>query len=199
MRNGNRCFLHPICPIRGLVGQRKLNDSNLLLTSPDAPTVRLLCEICKELFYSISKIIPFCLNLVQKSMKEIEIIRLKSNKISTIGTLLVDGVPKLFTLENPWLDNERMVSCIPFGWYTARRHQSPRFGETFIVESVPGRSHILFHAGNVAKHTLGCILLGREMGVLSGEDAVLRSRAAFKQFMRELKGINTFRLKIREV
>ncbi len=132
-------------------------------------------------------------------MKEVEIIRINTNKISTLGTLLIGGSPRFFTLENPWKDNIRRESAIPFGWYTARRHQSPRFGETFIVEAVPGRSHILFHAGNIAAHTLGCILLGKEMGTYKGQDAVLKSRTAFKQFMRELRDVDSFRLKIREV
>lgn len=64
------------------------------------------------------------------------------------------------TLELPWKDNLKKVSCIPAGTYRVVKHKSPKFGECFWVKDVPGRSEILIHPGAFHKNTLGCILVG---------------------------------------
>jgi len=56
----------------------------------------------------------------------------------------------VLTLELPWLDNEREISCIPAGTYKCERLNHPRFGHCWWVKDVPGRSEILFHSGNYA-------------------------------------------------
>ena len=102
---------------------------------------------------------------------------------STFGILCIDDEPKFLTCENPWLYNERNVSCIPKGVYTVRPHKSPTFGDTLIVDDVPNRSHILFHAGNTAADTRGCILVGTKFGSIGNMRAVLQSRAALKKLL----------------
>lgn len=77
----------------------------------------------------------------------------------TLGQLDV-GDLTLYTLELPWKDNARRVSCIPEGTYRVTRHNSRKFGNTFWVREVQGRSGILIHAGNFNYHTLGCVLVG---------------------------------------
>jgi hypothetical protein len=54
------------------------------------------------------------------------------------------------------------------------------------VLNVPGRTLILFHAGNRVGNTEGCILLGETIGKLSGNRAVLNSGVTFKRFMEAL-------------
>lgn len=67
------------------------------------------------------------------------------------------------TLELPWKDNKRMVSCIPSGTYTISPRKTGKYaGKAFHVENVEGREHILIHAGNYTSHILGCILVGRQ-------------------------------------
>ena len=39
---------------------------------------------------------------------------------STIGKLYLNGELMCDTLENPWLDNQRNISCIPDGQYNVR-------------------------------------------------------------------------------
>ncbi len=82
------------------------------------------------------------------------------------------------TLELPWRDNQRRISCIPPGSYTVMKHISPSFGKCFWVKDVPGRSHILIHAGNFSgsvnprtgkPDTLGCILPGISFHDLDGD------------------------------
>jgi hypothetical protein len=66
------------------------------------------------------------------------------------------------TLELPWRDNKRMISCIPEGEYIVdkRAPHAMRKYEHFIVNNVPNRSYILIHSGNYVWHVLGCILVG---------------------------------------
>lgn len=75
------------------------------------------------------------------------------------------GLTKLFeckTLELPYINNQRQISCIPVGQYIVRKHNSPTFGKTFHVLNVEGRSEILIHKGNFNHNTKGCILVGKD-------------------------------------
>jgi hypothetical protein len=62
------------------------------------------------------------------------------------------------TIELPWLQNERNVSCIPEGRYELRKRFIKKFGLHLLVVDVPDRSWILIHPANDAKTQLkGCI------------------------------------------
>lgn len=127
-------------------------------------------------------------------MRIITLTRIKQDKDKTVGILAVSAWT-FATLELPWRDNKRGISCIPAGEYICRRVDSPRFGETFEVCDVPDRSAILFHAGNSApRDTRGCILVGKE---LRG-DCLLCSRIAMKEFLDITKAMNEFKLIIKE-
>ena len=131
-------------------------------------------------------------------MCSIKIYRLEKKHGCTIGTLTLDDAILCHTLELPWADNRRDVSCIPAGTYDGRRVQSPRFGPTIQICDVPGRSHILFHAGNTVSDTQGCILTGRRVGWLHGRRAVLDSRSSFLELLRELDGRDVISVSILE-
>ena len=96
------------------------------------------------------------------------LIRLADDGKQTLGQLLVfDGLIKIFeckTLELPYLDNQKQISCIPVGTYIVKKHTSPTFGKVFYVSGVPNRSEILIHKGNFNKDTKGCILIGSGFG-----------------------------------
>ena len=104
-------------------------------------------------------------------MRRAHLHRDRSGDQGTIGTL-VAGALALQVMEPPWRDNARNRSCIPAGLYEVLPHVSPRFGRCLLVAAVPGRSHILFHAGNVGgdtalgwhTHTAGCLLPGLRRG-----------------------------------
>lgn len=64
------------------------------------------------------------------------------------------------TLELPWKDNERNISCIPVGIYKAIKHNSPKFKQSFWLQDVPGRSEILMHVANYTSDLRGCIAPG---------------------------------------
>jgi hypothetical protein len=62
------------------------------------------------------------------------------------------------TIELPWLQNQRNVSCVPEGRYELRKRFIKKFGLHLLVVDVPDRSWILIHPANEAKTQLkGCI------------------------------------------
>ena len=74
------------------------------------------------------------------------------------GVLLLNGVEICKTIELPWLDNKRRISCIPPGRYRLRMRYSSTFAWHFEVVGVPGRQDILIHPANHAAVELkGCI------------------------------------------
>ena len=97
----------------------------------------------------------------------------------TFGRLiLLDGERvrlQILTLELPWNGNQRRVSCIPEGKYEVHKIFSPKFGKCFLVNNVPDRDGILFHAGNYIDlkagkvDSEGCILTGMAYEQLDGE------------------------------
>ena len=92
------------------------------------------------------------------------LIRNTFSKKSTIGELFLNGERICDTLENSWQDNQRNISCIPEGVYPVRlrlpRESATRDYLHLLVQEVPNRDWILFHRGNTAKDTSGCILVG---------------------------------------
>lgn len=92
------------------------------------------------------------------------LIRDTFSKKSTIGELFLNGERICDTLENSWQDNQRNISCIPEGVYPVRlrlpRESGTRDYLHLLVQEVPNRDWILFHRGNTAKDTSGCILVG---------------------------------------
>ena len=105
---------------------------------------------------------------------------------STIGELFINGERFCDTLENPWINNKKNVSCIPKGEYKVRlrlaRESATRDYLHLLVEDVENRSYILFHIGNTPKDTSGCILVG--LG--SEQDVVYNSTLAMDLVMKEI-------------
>ena len=114
------------------------------------------------------------------------IIRDTFTEKSTIGRLFINGESFCDTLENPWIDNQRSISCIPKGNYKVRlrlaRESATRDYLHLLVQDVPNRDWILFHRGNTAKDTSGCILVGNG----SQQDIVENSRLAMDLVMQEI-------------
>ena len=91
---------------------------------------------------------------------------------------------ELCTVERPWLDNQRRVSCIPAGAYTLKRCMFNRGGyHTYEVTEVPGRSEIKIHVANTMDDVIGCIGVGQGLGFVDGKWAVTRSKVAFEALM----------------
>ena len=105
---------------------------------------------------------------------------------STIGELFVNGERFCDTLELPYKDNQRSISCIPAGEYKVRlryaRESATRNYLHLLVQEVKDRSYILFHRGNTAKDTRGCILVGQG----TQQNIVYNSTLAMDLLMKEI-------------
>ncbi len=95
----------------------------------------------------------------------------------TNGQLTCEGKAICKTIELPWKENERGVSCVPEGNYFIRPRYSAKHGSHFELLDVPSRSLILIHPANNALAELkGCIA---PVTKLSGPGLGLMSRKAF--------------------
>lgn len=90
--------------------------------------------------------------------------RKEMEKKQTLGDLEIsESENTIFnckTIELPWLNNQRNISCIPAGTYTVVKRTSEKYGTHFQILNVPDRAMILIHAGNYYTQTQGCILVG---------------------------------------
>jgi len=124
--------------------------------------------------------------LTEVKVVNLLIIRDTFTENSTIGELFINGERFCDTLENPWLNNQRNISCIPAGQYKVRlrlpRESATRDYLHLLVQDVPNRDYILFHIGNTAKDTSGCILVGQG----SEQDVVYNSRLAMDLVIKEI-------------
>jgi len=79
-------------------------------------------------------------------------------KEGTNGTLFYSDKFLCHTIELPWKNNKRNISCIPEGQYEIEPRFSKRFKHHLILKAVKDRSYILFHPANDALKDLeGCI------------------------------------------
>ncbi|BCS94600.1 hypothetical protein DSLASN_02320 [Desulfoluna limicola] len=124
--------------------------------------------------------------------------RLRQTDQGTEGFLTVPALGfACFTLELPWRENRPCVSSIPPGTYSMAWRVTRR-RSTYHIRNVPKRSYILIHSGNYAgdihkgfkTHVEGCVLLGKRMGWLNGQRAVLVSRSTVRQFNKLMAGQN---------
>ena len=97
----------------------------------------------------------------------------------TNGILMCEGKKICYTIELPWKNNEKSVSCIPEGRYFIKKRYSQKFKWHLEVVDVKNRSYILFHPANNALQELnGCIA---PVTKLSGPGLGLLSRKAFEK------------------
>lgn len=99
--------------------------------------------------------------------ESLTIIRFAAEEKQTLGGAVMlsaqlDSLLEFKTVELPWKENKRRVSCIPPGTYTAIKHNSPKFGPCLWIQDVPGRSEILIHPANYWHDLLGCIAPGED-------------------------------------
>ncbi|WP_252737022.1 DUF5675 family protein [Reichenbachiella agariperforans] len=76
----------------------------------------------------------------------------------TNGKLMYGGGLVCYTIELPWFQNQRNISCIPEGRYELIKRHTAERGKHLRIVYVKGREWILFHAANDAiKELKGCI------------------------------------------
>lgn len=123
---------------------------------------------------------------------------------ATFSTLTYEGL-EWVGIEKPWKDNQRRISCIPEGKYTARRFKSPTPGRGTVwqLENVPGRDYIQIHKGNWTDDVIGCIAIGKHFGSLQRtphmpyEWAIVNSGDAFRELMDATSDLEQLDIEIR--
>ncbi len=123
----------------------------------------------------------------------LELTRVEDNKeFGTFGYLKINKQVFCVTLEPPDLENKSNISNIPTGQYFCKPYSSKKYPNTYQIMNVTDRTNILFHAGNVADDTAGCIMLAQHWGKLAdNKRAILNSGNTFKKFI-ELMNDNEF-------
>lgn len=135
--------------------------------------------------------------LVLDSKPIVKIKRVVDNGTETLGKLEY-GNFTCKTLEKPYKDNQKNISCIPTGIYDVEYTFSPKFMKyTYEIKKVPNRTSIRIHSGNYFFDIEGCILLGSGFGDINkdGTMDILNSRSTVKSF-EELMGKKPFTLVI---
>lgn len=124
-------------------------------------------------------------------MSYISLERFAYTPFGTFGRL-VYGENRYFTVERPWDNNKKKISCIPEGRYKVVWYDAPTFGKTLAIvggtvslydDPKFARSAVLFHAANTMDDLQGCIGLGRSLGFVNNKWAVTTSDKAVKEFL----------------
>jgi hypothetical protein len=152
--------------------------------------LKLLSQIAKSVKEFIVRMLQNLKMLTKKNTEvkgvNLLIIRDTFTDVSIIGKLFIDGEWMCDTLELPYKDNQRSISSIPAGNYKVRlrypKDSATRDYLHLLIEDVKDRSYILFHKGNSAKDTRGCILVG----IGRKQDFVHNSTLAMDLLMKEI-------------
>jgi hypothetical protein len=118
-------------------------------------------------------------------MTHVKITRTHRFSESLGGELYVDGRFICNTLELPWRWNQKNISCIPSGTYTCFwRYDRGRIQVENIFCLGITRVEVQIHAGNIPKHSKGCILVGTSLH----PNRVLHSKNAMSLLERAIWG-----------
>lgn len=128
----------------------------------------------------------------------LELVRVAVRPEGAFGVLKFDGLPIALTLERTYEQDGRQFTKIPCGRWRCRRTFFVRGSYESYEVLVPGHSRLLFHRGNTEGDSEGCILVGKEIGTLNGQPAILRSLDAYLAFMRVMDGLETADLTVTE-
>ena len=92
------------------------------------------------------------------------------------GSLFIDGLWYCYTVEQPWRQNRRFVSCVPCGEYDLVHFESNKYGNTVALRNPDLGVHLykqqadpderyacLFHAANWSSDLQGCIAPGKDI------------------------------------
>lgn len=114
--------------------------------------------------------------------------------------------PDIYSIERPWLDNKRGISCIPVGIYNFVSFLSPKHGWVWKSVCVPDRDDIETHVANYASEGVrkdgtpfhpdvdGCIGFG--LGIEEDVPMITKSKDAI-DYLRKTIGRNGFTLEVK--
>lgn len=111
---------------------------------------------------------------------ELTLIR-KYDSLGTNGSIYNGEEFICHTIELPWKENQKSISCIPEGRYEIVKRFNSKFKWHFILIGVLNRSYILIHPANDAlKELKGCIA---PVSILSAAGKGFESKKALKKLI----------------
>ena len=111
------------------------------------------------------------------------------------GVIFFNGVRICDSIELPWRNNLRGISCIPEGSYSISKRRSRKYGPHLWIRNVPGRELILIHpANNAIKELRGCIAPVSE---ITGPGTGILSRKAMRKLLELVRKEKEIQLIIR--
>lgn len=131
---------------------------------------------------------------------DVRILRISDEDECVRGVMLVNGSPHFTTLELPWRQNQRNISCIRPGRYECFKRQA-RTGLTaglcmaYELREVEGRSGILIHVANSASDLEGCIGIGTAFAN-KPFPMITESQTAYKRFMKMFEAVDSFEVRV---
>lgn len=132
----------------------------------------------------------------QVTRKRVTLRRTETDHFGTFGVLTTPSGLQLYSGELPWKKNAKNKSCIPAGTYNCVWTTTPQRPEgVYEVKDVEGRTAILIHVANwmgdpdrnLKTNVTGCIGLGRAIGEIGGQKALLRSYDAINSLVADLE------------
>jgi len=121
----------------------------------------------------------------------------------TFGELFMQDLSQGYTVEQPWMNNQRFESCVPDGEYTLIPFDSPRYGRVFVMVnpelnvyafeeeclSDTDRFLCLFvHRGSYPENFQGCIGLGERLNEnINGQTWAANTKTACGKLMNTLE------------
>jgi len=129
-------------------------------------------------------------------MKTYFLERLEKADTYILGRLWFEG-EAVYTLELPWKNNKKDISCVPAGIYNVELTYSTKFKKKlWMLKDVPNRTGIRIHNANFVRELKGCIAPGLNKQDIDGDGIidVVNSKKALS-LMRDLMD-NKFKLEI---
>ena len=119
-------------------------------------------------------------------MRTVTLTRYETDFEGTFSKVVTDNQFQVYGVEKPWHDNKHDESCIPAGVYQCAIVESPKFGKVYSIQGVKDRTEILIHPANWQRQLLGCVALGRAVGLVLGVKGVMSSQDAVAGFMGDM-------------
>lgn len=128
-------------------------------------------------------------------MKKVVLKRLEDNGIQTMGEFSFESIEgfkiTMISLELPWKNNSKNISCIPKGVYKVKTTYSNKFKKNmWQIMDVSDRTGIRIHSATYFSDLQGCIALGLSSKDINkdGNMDILQSKKAIEIAMHHLGG-----------
>lgn len=187
------------CPVQGAIPEQASHAVEILEKGYYFDTYEPFIKTLPAVKYTLKAIVTVKKPIINE--RYVEIKRERGTSKQTTGSLIAKNGQSVFTcktLERPWLNNQKNISCIPVGEYEVKWNFSPKFLRyTYEITNVKNRGGIRFHKGNYYYDIEGCVLLGNGFVDINKDNIldIVNSTITVKAF-ENFMGKKPFTLKI---